>query len=167
VPSPLVAVRRPRAEEAAATPPDVGDGRRPGTRPARSGAFSHLPAVVAEVSLCHDRAVVGRGSACSAQSTVSQVLSPSPCPSTTITAAMSDARGMPLLSGPPTLPPAELDVSCRKCNKDLRGVNSLLARERRCNHCGSSCCSRAREKLSLNPSMQDICTVHRAHHTRR
>lgn len=46
---------------------------------------------------------------------------------------MADGRGMPLLSGPPTNPDPSADISCRKCNKDLRG---LFARERRCNHCG-------------------------------
>jgi hypothetical protein len=57
-----------------------------------------------------------------------------PTPLSLLLSAMSSPRGIPLLSGPPTLPnDASGDISCRRCAKDLRG---LFARGKRCNHCG-------------------------------
>lgn len=53
------------------------------------------------------------------------------------TTVMTDSsRGMPLLSGPPSIfePMSRSDFSCRRCNKEF---NIVFARDRRCNHCGA------------------------------
>lgn len=79
---------------------------------------------------------------------------------------MSDGRGLPLLSGPPNLPPSSADASCRKCSKDLRG---LFTRERRCNHCGERLTSdeRLRMLLTVGAHKQDSCTARHARTIRR
>ncbi|KAF7316297.1 RING-finger domain-containing protein [Mycena indigotica] len=58
--------------------------------------------------------------------------------------------GLPLLSGPPpVLESTRADAtSCRKCSKDF---NFLLARPRRCNHCGYMYCHSCTDFQALMP----------------
>lgn len=62
----------------------------------------------------------------------------------------SSARGLPLLSGPPSLAHTSeaIDASCRKCNKDLQG---LFTRARRCEHCGYMYCAGDADYTALKP----------------
>lgn len=62
----------------------------------------------------------------------------------------SGARGLPLLSGPPSLAHTSdaSDGSCRKCNKDLSG---LFTRARRCEHCGYMYCASDADFNALMP----------------
>ncbi|KAJ7719191.1 hypothetical protein DFH07DRAFT_859547 [Mycena maculata] len=58
--------------------------------------------------------------------------------------------GLPLLSGPPPiLESTRADASgCRKCSKEF---NFLLARPRKCNHCGYSYCNSCTDYQGLMP----------------
>ncbi|KAH9855317.1 hypothetical protein C2E23DRAFT_952114 [Lenzites betulinus] len=60
---------------------------------------------------------------------------------------MSDARGIPLLSGPAPEYTAN-EPACRKCNKEF---NILFARSRKCNHCGYAYCHSCSDFQALMP----------------
>jgi ribosomal protein L37E len=59
-------------------------------------------------------------------------------------------RGLPLLSGPPSLAhiSEETDKSCRKCDKDL---TSIFVSGRRCEHCGYVYCRQDSDYTALRP----------------